>query len=71
MGPYFFMRDATDDVPSGWTVSKRKKLPKGDFRATEYVWGPTSLWFVDQDNFTEEERQQAYRSFMVMKTNHP
>lgn len=46
--------------PAGITVSKRQKLPDGDFRITEYCWGGVSLWFVDGDAFTDDERQEAY-----------
>ena len=57
---YYFERQEHGDDPAGWTVSKRSQLPDGDFEITEYTWGAVSLWFVVNDEFTEEERQLAY-----------
>lgn len=56
-GFWFHVRVADGDTPEGFTVSKRKRLPPGDFRITEYLWGEFALWFVDADNFTEDERK--------------
>jgi len=64
---YYFHRNADGDKPAGVTVSKRRKLPKGDFGITEYVWqdnGYVELWFIGQDRFTADERQQAWREFV-------
>ena len=63
-----------DDHPAGITVSKGADLPAGDFRITEYCWGDTSLWFVDSDKFTDDERQAAYQAFSCVpkqKSNRP
>lgn len=58
---YFFPRLADGGNPAGITVSKRPELPPGDFRLTEYSWPDgVDLWFVDDDNFTDDERQLAY-----------
>lgn len=46
------------------TVSKTDPLPSGDFRLTEYCWGPVSLWFIDSQRFTPAERQAAYFGFL-------
>lgn len=64
IGVYFHNRVAVGDVPAGITVSRQSKLPSGDFRITEYVWGPTSLWFLDKDKFTAEEREQCCRAYL-------
>lgn len=61
---YFHQRQATKEVPCGWTVSRKESLPSGDFRITEYRWGPISLWFVDADEFTADERQAAYWAYV-------
>ncbi len=60
---YFFPRGG--DNP-GLTVTKRDELPEGDFGITEYTWsdwGYATLWFVDADEFTANERQAAYRAY--------
>lgn len=60
---YYFNRGAAPDCPAGITVSKRDTLPEGDFRITEYIFqqfGYETLWFVDADRFTANERQAAY-----------
>ena len=57
---YFFDRVGTVGHPAGMTISKQSKLPDGDFRITEYCWGAVSLWFIDADEFTADERQAAY-----------
>ena len=59
---YFFNRLAEPNKPGGITVSKSPQLPDGDFRITEYCWD-VSLWFVDRDRFTADERQAAYMAF--------
>ena len=59
-GFYFFNRHADGGNPGGTTVSKRAVLPDGDFRITEFKWGTISLWFVDADRFTADERQAAF-----------
>lgn len=57
---YFFPRAPEPGKPGGITVSKRRRLPKGDFHITEYVWSEhISLWFIDRDKFTADERRQA------------
>ncbi len=57
---YYSERAACGDDPAGLTVSKQSQLPDGDFHLTEYCWGRVSLWFVDADEFTADERQNAY-----------
>jgi len=54
---YFWPRQGE---PAGITVTKRDSLPDGDFGITEYCWGDASLWFLDADEFTADERQEAY-----------
>lgn len=61
---HFIPRKVFRGCPAGLTVSKSLKLPKGDFKITEYHWGDTSLWFVDRDKFTADERQACYLRFM-------
>ena len=56
---YFWSRCAEGDNPAGVTVSKRRRLPDGDFGLTEYKWGHQALWFVDADRFTANQRQAA------------
>lgn len=63
---YCFFRAAEGGNPAGITVSKRETLPDGDFRLTEHCWGAVSLWFMDQDKFTADERQAAYERFHGM-----
>ena len=61
---HYFNRQAERGKPAGITVSKRKKLPSGNFGITEYLWrdhGWVALWFIDMHKFTADERQQAYR----------
>lgn len=60
---YFIKRAADGEIPGGITVSKSARLPDGDFQITEYVWGVGSLWFVDSDKFTSDERQLAWREW--------
>lgn len=69
MGFYFFDRAEDGTNPAGVTVSKRDPLPEGDFGITEYMWGDVALWFVDEDNFTDNERQLAYMAYMTSDMN--
>lgn len=64
---FFFPRARGGENPAGVTVSKRSELPSGDFRITEYRWGPASLWFVDDDAFDDDEREEAYEAFVFGK----
>ncbi len=57
---WFHNRLPEPGKPGGVTVSKRETLPAGDFGITEYCWPDRSLWFVDSDNFTANERQAAH-----------
>jgi hypothetical protein len=66
---WFFDRAADDDNPAGVTVSKKDMLPDGDFGITEYCWGDVSLWFVDHDRFTPDERQAAYQAWWQRADN--
>ena len=65
MKAYFFFRERTIEAPAGWTVSRRQKLPEGEFGITEYKWGKIALWFVDRDNFTSDEREAVYLNFLM------
>ena len=60
---HFWVREKTTEHPAGTTVSKRAKLPSGDFGLTEYRWGEVSLYFLDSDKFTADERQEAFLRF--------
>ena len=66
-GYYFWPRKAHKGDPAGVTVTKRAELPNGDFGITEYSWGAVDLWFLDDDEFTAAERQEAYESFLVWR----
>ena len=57
---HYFPRAAYRGDPAGMTVSKKAKLPSGDFGITEYINGDMTLWFVDRDRFTESERMAAF-----------
>lgn len=63
---YCYPRMATGNSPSGITISKCRPLPSGDFGITEYSWGSLSLWFVDDDEFTADERQIAYMAYVTL-----
>jgi len=65
---YFFERMATSDTEAGFTVSKKAKLPDGDFKITEHIWPNISLWFVDTDAFSADERQSAYMAFCLKES---
>jgi hypothetical protein len=60
---WFHQRLADGETPAGCTVSRQEKLPDGDFRITEYEWPLATLWFVDSDKFTSDERQAAYVAY--------
>ncbi len=60
---YFIKRAADGATTSEITVSKSPRLPDGDFQITKYLWDFGSLWFVDSDNFTPDERQLAWREW--------
>lgn len=57
---WFHNRQADGRTSAGITVSRSETLPDGDFRITEYEWPLATLWFVDRDEFTADERQWAY-----------
>ena len=63
-GFYFHTRIESEMHPGGYTVSKNKDLPKGDFVITEYSWPSFDLYFVEEDNFTADERQEAALVFV-------
>lgn len=63
---YFHNRLADKQAPAGITVSRSEELIDDIFAITEYVWGDVSLWFVDSDNFTADEREAAYIAFLGM-----
>lgn len=56
---YFHQRQPSDGDPGGVTVSKTESLPDGDFRITEFCWPGVTLWFIDDQNFTADEREAA------------
>ena len=68
IGVYFYPRKAYRGDPAGITVSKRSMLPDGEFGITEYAWGNVSLWFVNEDEFSADERQSAYYAFCFGET---
>lgn len=61
---HFFLRKT-----GGVTVSKKPKLPEGDFYTTEYTWHGSGifcvLWFVKDDKFTAAEREAAKDAYMA------
>ena len=63
---YFHERQPREGDPGGVTVTKRGKLPVGDFQLNDSKWpallglGDITMWFVSQDEFTPEEREQAF-----------
>lgn len=61
---YLFERAEHGECPAGITISRTRKLPKGNFRITEYSWGGRSLWFVDKHKFTADEREKVFRFMM-------
>lgn len=69
-GFYFHKRLADGDTPAGYTVSKKSELPNGDFRITEYKWPDANLWFVDEDEFDADERQDVYLSYKNEELNY-
>lgn len=69
-GFWFHDRMETPEAPAGITVSKREKLPDGDFLLTEYCWGSVSLYFVDADEFNADERQAAYHTYLYESIPH-
>lgn len=64
---HYFERQADGETPAGFTVSKKPDLPEGDFRITEFSWNNLSLWFIDADRFTADERQNSYREFLLWR----
>lgn len=62
MGFHLHDRAANHEAgdPGGETVSKNAKLPEGDFGITEFIWPDMNLWFVDEDEFTEDEREEVH-----------
>jgi hypothetical protein len=69
---YVFGRRAGSDAPAGLTISKHEALPSGAFAITEYWFGQNTLWFVDADKFTTDERQEAACSiFPIRDTRKP
>ena len=61
---WFHPRIADGDIPAGITVSRQAKLPEDEFLVTEYRWGDVALWFVDDDEFTADERQAAFEALV-------
>ena len=59
---HYFERQEDGPNPAGVTVSKSDELPDGDFEITEYVWGVTSLWFINDDHFSADERQGCFQA---------
>lgn len=61
---YYFPRRANPGLAAIIIVSKTEPLPDGYFRLVEHTWGPVSLWFIERQNFTADERQAAYCGFI-------
>ena len=61
MDLFYFERYADGTNPGGVTVSKRKELPGGDFIVKLSTWPDVTLWFLKDDQFSEEERELARR----------
>ncbi len=57
---YYFEREPSKGDPGGITVSKTPMLPEGDFIINESVWRRCILWFIQDHNFTQDERDAAY-----------
>ena len=57
---FYFERLADGDCPAGVTVSKHEPLPDGEFGLDEYIWPLATLWFVAEDDFSADERGDAY-----------
>ena len=68
---HFFKRRSDGENPAGLTVSKHAHLPDGDFKLTEYCWGSISLWFIDRDEFTADERETCREKFKVTERELP
>lgn len=68
---YYWRRLPEPGIPGGVTVSKRPDLPAGDFRLTEYTWPEAglTLWFIDDDDFTESERLEAAGGAFAVRLN--
>ena len=64
---YHRPEDRETGTPAGLTISRRDKLPDGEFTITEYRWDSVRFWFVDQDHFTDDERQKVYDSIQARK----
>jgi len=60
---YYFERQAHGTDSAGVTVSKTETLPSGDFQVDEFCWPDVSLWFIADQSFSADERQEAYRRF--------
>lgn len=65
-----FVRKKAPGSPAGLTVTKRDKLPDGDFLITGYLWGECALWFVHDDYFTAAEREEARWKFLGTTDGH-
>ena len=61
----FFNKLEKCPIVDGITVSKSELSRSAKLQITEYVWGHISLWFVDDDKFTENERQGCFEAFMT------
>lgn len=66
-GYYFHKRISDSETPAGFTVTKSPELPEGNFRITEYSWPDLTLWFLDEDEFNADERQEAYMAVILSK----
>ena len=63
----FTRRLPQGDVPGGFTVHKTALPTSGDFTIQEYIWGDLALWFVEDDEFSDDERQEAYELFLRLR----
>ena len=58
---FYFERQQVGPNPAGVTVSKTAELPSGVFQLDEFCWPDATLWFITDQEFTADERQEAYR----------
>lgn len=64
-GVYLFERPPTANDPGGMTVSKTAEVPSGDYGFTEFTWHDITLWFIDEHEFTADEREAVFLSYAL------
>ena len=60
---FFHERNVEDRSEPCFVVSKRESLPDGVFPATPFKCDAATLFFVYEDDFTIDERQEAYEYY--------